>query len=76
MLTFPLLLFINGCDEPTTPSGTTSLLKQSHLDSQNGLDSDTSYVVIANRASGTISVISTYNDEVAGTYEVSLSSPF
>ena len=70
MLTFPLMLFFNGCDEPTTPSETTSLMKQNQLDNQNGLDDDSSYVVIANRGSGTISVIGTYNDEVAGTYDL------
>jgi len=70
MLTFPLMLFFNGCNEPTTPTETTSLIKQNQLDNQNGMDDDTSYVIIANRGSGTISVISTYTDEVMGTYDL------
>jgi YVTN family beta-propeller protein len=70
IFTFPLMLFFSGCNEPTTPIDTTKLTKQQQLDIQNGFDGDTSYIVIANRASGTISVINTYTDEVTGTYDL------
>ncbi|NNJ54115.1 MAG: hypothetical protein HKP17_13175, partial [Ignavibacteriaceae bacterium] len=65
-LTIPLMLFFNGCNEPNTPIENSELMKQKGMDSYNG-DGDTSYVVIANRASGNISVINTYTDEITGT---------
>ena len=72
-LTIPLMLFFNGCNEPTTPIENAELMKQQNVDSYNG-DGDTSYVVIANRASGNISVINTYTDEVTGTYDLPMGS--
>jgi YVTN family beta-propeller protein len=71
---FPLMLFFNGCNEPTTPIENADLLKQQQSDGQNGLNGNTSYVVIANRASGNISVINTYTDEVTGTYDLPMGS--
>ena len=49
-------------------------MKQQQSDGQNGLNGNTSYVVIANRASGNISVINTYTDEVTGTYDLPMGS--
>ena len=72
-LTIPLTLFFNGCNEPTTPIENAELMKQQSVDGYNG-EGDTSYVVIANRASGNISVINVYTDEIDGTYDLPMGS--
>ncbi|MBT8382620.1 MAG: YncE family protein, partial [Ignavibacteria bacterium] len=72
-LTIPLMMFFNGCNEPTTPIENAELMKQQSVDSYNE-NGDTSYVVIANRASGNISVINTYTDEITGTYDLPMGS--
>ena len=68
-LTFPLMLFFYGCNEPTTPIDNTVLDKQNleKTDVFSGADGN---IVIANRNSGSISVINTKTDEVSGTYQL------
>ena len=73
-LTFPLMLFFYGCNEPTTPIESTTLEKQQleKTDEFSGADGN---IVVANRNSGTISVINTKTDEVSGTYSLPGNTP-
>lgn len=63
------MLFFNACNEPTTPIDNKVLGKQNleKTDSFSGTDGN---IVIANRNSGSISVIDTKTDEVSGTYQL------
>ncbi len=65
ILTFPLMLFFYGCNEPTTPIDNAILDKQS-LEKRDGISGAEGNIVIANRNSGSISVINTKTDEVTG----------
>ena len=69
VLTFPLMLFFYGCNEPTTPIDNPVLEKQ-QLEKNDGFSGADGNIVIANRNSGSISVIDTKNDEVSGTYQL------
>jgi len=67
-LTLPLMLFY-GCNEPTTPIDNTVLEKQ-QLEKNDGFSGAGGNIVVANRNSGSISVINTKTDEVTGTYQL------
>jgi len=67
MFFFPLLLLINGCNEPNTPIENKNLTENQQLEKNGGQSGN---IVVANRNSGSISVINTKTDEVSGTYQL------
>ena len=69
MLLFPVMFFFNACEEPTTPVEG-SFTDEQQLEKGSGYFGDSGDIVVANRNSGTISVIDTKTDEVAGTYQL------
>jgi len=69
ILTIPLMLFFNGCNEPTTPIENTTLTDQ-QLEKGKWQHGESGDIVVANRNSGSISVIDTKIDEVKGTYQL------
>ena len=68
-LTIPLMIFFNGCNEPTTPIENKDLADQ-QLEKGGGHYGNHGDIVVANRNSGSISVIDTKTDEVTGTYQL------
>jgi YVTN family beta-propeller protein len=69
ILTIPLMLFFNGCNEPTTPIEDTNLNDQ-QLEKEGKHYGNHGDIVVANRNSGSISVINTRTDELSGTYQL------
>jgi YVTN family beta-propeller protein len=65
LITIPLILFFNGCNEPTTPIENAG---QNTLEKFDGINGGSGNIVVANRSSGNISVINTKTDAVSGTY--------
>ena len=65
----PFLLVFNGCNEPTTPFENTNSTDQ-QFEKGGGHYGNSGNIVIANRGSGSISVINTKTDEVTGTYQL------
>jgi YVTN family beta-propeller protein len=66
-LSIPLMLFFTGCNGPTTPIENTG---QNLLEKPDGINGGSGNIVVANRLSGSISVINTKTDEVSGTYQL------
>ncbi len=63
------MIFFNGCNEPTTPIENKDLADQ-QLEKGGGHYGNHGDIVVANRNSGSISVIDTKTDEVTGTYQL------
>ena len=63
------MLLFNGCNEPTTPIEDTNLTDQ-QLEKEGKHYGSHGDIVVANRNSGSISVINTGTDEVSGTYQL------
>jgi YVTN family beta-propeller protein len=69
ILTLPLMFLFNACNEPTAPDENKNQANQ-QLEKGGGYHSDSGNIVVANRSSGSISVINTKTDEVSGTYQL------
>jgi len=72
-----LLLFLLGCSETNTPTENLSKLDQSELDNvilEKKFSHSQGKIVVANRASGSISVIDVRSDEVSGTYALPMAA--
>jgi YVTN family beta-propeller protein len=70
ILALPLMLVFNACNEPTAPLESTDLIDQQQLEKGGGHHGNSGNIVVANRNSGSISVIDTRTDEVSGTYQL------
>jgi DNA-binding beta-propeller fold protein YncE len=66
MLAFPFFV-LSGCDDHSTPSESGIPTDQQQLARQSDGEGN---IVVANRASGSISVINTATDELTGTYQL------
>ena len=64
----PLLLFTE-CNEPSAPIESNGI-SDNQLEKSDWNNGNAGYIVIANRNSGSISVINTKTDEVTGTYQL------
>lgn len=69
VLLFPVMIFFNACDEPITPVDS-NFNDEQQLEKGNGYSGESGDIVVANRNSGSISVIDTKTDEVSGTYQL------
>ena len=69
ILMLPLLLLVSACNEPTGPIENTNPDNQ-QLEKNGGNQGNAGNIVVANRNSGSISVINTKTDEVSGTYQL------
>jgi len=69
MVLFPVMFFFNGCDEPTKPVDD-NISNEQQLKKANEYSGESGDIVIANRNSGSISVIDTKTDEVSGTFQL------
>lgn len=69
MVLFPVMFFFNACDDPTTPVEGSSADEQ-RFEKGNGYFGGSGDIVVANRNSGSISVIDTKTDEVSSTYQL------
>jgi hypothetical protein len=67
IIMLPLMLLVSSCNELTTPVESTSPDSQ-QLEKGNWFHGGSGNIIIANRNSGSISVIDTKTDEVTGTY--------
>jgi len=67
-ISFPLILF-TACNEPSAPVES-NLVDDQQLEKGGWHHSNSGDIVIANRGSGSISVIDTKTDEVTGTYQL------
>jgi len=67
-ISFPLMLF-TACNEPSSPIES-NLADNQQLDKGNWHHGNSGDIVVANRGSGSISVIDTKTDEVTGTYQL------
>jgi len=63
-----MILLLAGCTETKTPFESPTAVDQQLLDKVGYPPGNSGNIVIANRGSGTISVINTNTDEVSGTY--------
>ncbi|MCW8803625.1 MAG: YncE family protein [Ignavibacteriaceae bacterium] len=68
ILMLPVLLLNYGCNENTSPVENT--FNDQQLEKGGGHFGDSRDIVVANRNSGSISVINTKTDEVSGTYQL------
>lgn len=68
ILMMPLLLLVSGCSENSAPVENT--FDNQQLEKSDGHFGNSGNIVVANRNSGSISVINTKTDEVSGTYQL------
>ena len=68
ILMMPLLLLVSGCSENSAPVENT--FDNQQLEKNDGHFGNSGNIVVANRNSGSISVINTKTDEVSGTYQL------
>jgi DNA-binding beta-propeller fold protein YncE len=68
ILMMPLLLLVSGCSENSAPVENT--FDDQQLEKSDGHFGNNGNIVVANRNSGSISVINTKTDEVSGTYQL------
>ena len=68
ILMMPLLLLVPGCSENSAPVENT--FDNQQLEKSDGHFGSSGNIVVANRNSGSISVINTKTDEVSGTYQL------
>jgi YVTN family beta-propeller protein len=66
----PMLLLLTGCTETKTPINGPTPVDHQLLDKAGNPPGNSGNIVIANRGSGSISVINTNTDEVTGTYSL------
>ena len=69
LLLVPILLLVTACNEPTIPTESTNENNQL-LEKGKRRHRNAGNIIIANRNSGSISVIDTKTDEVTGTYQL------
>lgn len=70
ILALPLFLVFNTCNERTTPLESVDQFDLEQLNRAGSRHSSPGNIVVANRNSGSISVINTKTDEVRGTYQL------
>jgi YVTN family beta-propeller protein len=70
ILALPLILLISACNEPTAPLESTDPIDQQQLVKGGQRHGNSGNIVVANRNSGSISVINTRTDEVSGTFQL------
>ncbi len=70
LFSLPLFLLLAGCTETKTPINSPNAVDHQILDKAGNPPGNSGNIVIANRGSGSISVINTNTDEVAGTYSL------
>lgn len=69
IVSFPLMLFFNACNEPSAPVESNQV-DERQLEKAGWHNGNSGDIVIANRGSGSISVIDTKTDEITGTYQL------
>ena len=74
LFSLPMILLLTGCTETKTPFENPTGVDQQVLDKENYPPGNSGNIVVANRASGNISVINTNTDEVTGTYALPMGS--
>jgi YVTN family beta-propeller protein len=70
LLSLPILLLLAGCTETKTPFESPVSVDKQSLNRMADPPGNSGNIVIANRGSGSISVINTNTDEVSGTYDL------
>ena len=70
LFSLPVFLLITGCTETKTPFENPASVDQQTLERAGYPPGNSGSIVIANRGSGSISVINTNTDEVSGTFDL------
>lgn len=70
LFSLPMILLLAGCTQTKTPFESPTAVDNQFLDKADYSPGNSGNIVIANRGSGSISVINTNTDQVSGTYQL------